>query len=383
MCDRLTLVMLMTIGIICEYNPFHNGHIYHIKKIKEKYPNAILVLCLNGYFLERGEISLLSKEDKTCLALSYGVDIVIELPVLYGTQSADKFSECAITLLHSLKVERIIFGSESSNIKYLEDLAKKQLVQDFKISMNNGVNYPAALNVALSESQIIPPNDLLGISYIKAILKHNIPIHYETILRTNSYHDINDSSTTILSASNIRTKLKNSLDISPYLPSSSKDFLKIINESLFFSFFKYKILTDNHLDSYLDVSEGLDHKLKKEIKNVSSFEDLVQALKSKRYTYNRLRRMLIHILLGITKEDADAPITYIHLLGFSSKGKDFLNKQKKEFLLPFKVDYNSKIYMYEMRASQIYDMLCHSNTYVFEKKNQPITPTLLNESNQK
>jgi len=182
MCDRLTLVMLMTIGIICEYNPFHNGHIYHIKKIKEKYPNAILVLCLNGYFLERGEISLLSKEDKTCLALSYGVDIVIELPVLYGTQSADKFSECAITLLHSLKVEKIIFGSESSNIKYLEDLAKKQLVQDFKISMNNGVNYPAALNVALSESQIIPPNDLLGISYIKAILKHNIPIHYETIL---------------------------------------------------------------------------------------------------------------------------------------------------------------------------------------------------------
>ena len=85
-CGMILLVITMkSVGIICEYNPFHNGHIYHIKKIKEKYPNAILVLCLNGYFLERGEISLLSKEDKTCLALSYGVDIVIELPVLYGT----------------------------------------------------------------------------------------------------------------------------------------------------------------------------------------------------------------------------------------------------------------------------------------------------------
>jgi len=102
------------IGIIAEYNPFHNGHKYHIDQIKKKYPKSIIVLALNGYFSERGEISLLTKEDKTKLSLDYGVDIVVELPVLFGTQSADIFAEASVKILNNFKVDRIIFGSESN-----------------------------------------------------------------------------------------------------------------------------------------------------------------------------------------------------------------------------------------------------------------------------
>ena len=121
------------IGIIAEYNPFHNGHIYHIEKIKEKYPNSIIILVINGYFLERGEISLLSKENKTNIALNNKINIVIELPLVYGTQSADTFADESIKLLNRIHVTKIIFGSESNNIDLLKKLAQKQLEPEFDI----------------------------------------------------------------------------------------------------------------------------------------------------------------------------------------------------------------------------------------------------------
>ena len=119
------------IGIICEYNPFHNGHLYHINKIKELYPNSIIILILNGYFLERGEISVESVESKTKLALDHNVDIVIELPFIFGTNSADIFSEASLELLNELKVNKLIFGSESNDINKLKDIAEKQLDKDY------------------------------------------------------------------------------------------------------------------------------------------------------------------------------------------------------------------------------------------------------------
>ena len=118
------------IGLIAEYNPLHNGHLYHINKIKEKYPNSLLVLVLNGYFLQRGEVSIISKYDKTLLALEYGVDIVISLPTLYGVQSADTFANTSIKLLNYLKVNKIIFGSETNDIDKLTLIANKSLELD-------------------------------------------------------------------------------------------------------------------------------------------------------------------------------------------------------------------------------------------------------------
>jgi len=319
------------------------------------YPDSLIILVLNGYFLERGEISILTKKDKTKIALSYGVDIVLSLPVLFGTQSADTFSSKAIELLYSVGVSKLVFGSECNDISYLTSIAKKQLDHSFSFQKQKSLSYPSQLAKSLGLQDIIPPNDLLGISYIKAILEHHYPIEPVSILRTNSYHDITSTSS-IISASNIREKMKHGEDISCYLPKDSYLNLHFYPEKTFFLLLKHKILTDPHLEQYLDVKEGLEYKLKKEISQCFCLEDLLLRLKSKRYTFNYLNRMLIHIFLGILKVDAQEPLSYIPILGFTEKGSMYLKENRKNILLPTKCIKNSKIYQYELRASFLYDL---------------------------
>ncbi len=354
------------IGLICEYSPFHNGHLYHINKIKERYPDSLLVLCLNGYFLERGQISLLSKESKTRIALLYGIDIVVELPALYGTQSADTFAEKSIILLHNLGVKKIIFGSETEDKDRLNTLASLQLEKDFKLEKSSS-SYPKRINEALKEEETVKPNDLLAISYIKAILKNHYDMTWESILRTNDFHDTKDNNP-IISASNIRARLKKKEDVTPFMPKESLTHLLQMDEKLFFQLLTARILTDNALDSYLDVTEGLDNKLKKEMVYSHSFKELLEKLKSKRYTYNRLNRMLIHILLGIQKEDAKEPLSYLKILGFREKGQDYLKTLKPSL----KINYQSRAYEIEKRASLLYGMLTHTSVFSFDASNQPI-----------
>ena len=365
------------IGIIAEYNPFHNGHIYHINKIKEMYPNSIIILVLNGYFLERGEISIESIESKTKISLENNIDIVISLPFVFGTNSADTFSDASIELLNALKVEKIIFGSECNDIKKLISLAKKQLNKEYendvKKYLDLGYNYPTALNKALNIG-INTPNDLLGLSYVKTIIKNKYNIEPITIKRTNDYHD-KKSNNNIISASNIREKIKNNIDINEYLPT--KDYINEINYDLYFKLLKYKILNDEDLSRYLTVDEGIENRLKKVINDCNSLNELINLIKTKRYTYNRINRMFIHILVGLTKEDKKTLIKneYIRLLGFNEKGKKYINSIKKEVNIPILSNLkniNSKIKDYEIKAYNIYNMLVKENILTFEKSNKPI-----------
>ncbi|MCH5167151.1 MAG: nucleotidyltransferase [Erysipelotrichales bacterium] len=364
------------IGLIAEYNPFHNGHLYQLQEIKKLYPDSLIILVLNGYFLERGTVSVETKEEKTKLALKYGVDIVIELPFVFGTNSADIFAESSLELLNNLSINKLVFGSESNEIEKLKSIAKKQLDKSFdekvKIYLDEGINYPTALNKALG-TVLNEPNDLLGVSYIKAIYKNKYDIEPISIKRTNDYHDI-ESDESIVSASNIREKLKENKNIEKYIPEGK---LVNINEKLLFNILKYKILTDNHLDEYLSVDEGLDNRLKKVINDVNSIEELVNAIKTKRYTYNRLMRMLIHVLIGLTKEDKLKLQNneYIRILGLNSNGQSYLNKIKKNIHLPLTskiTNINSKIKDYELRAASIYELLTNINVLEFEYSNKPI-----------
>ena len=361
------------IGIICEYNPFHNGHKYHINKIKEMYPESLIILVLNGYFLERGEVSILTKEDKTKIALDNSIDLVVELPFVFGSESADTFADISIQILNTLGGTHLIFGSESNDIKLLTEIAQKQLDTDFnskvKDELKNGVNYPTALNKSLGIN-INTPNDLLGISYIKSIIKNDYKIIPETIKRTNSYHD-KTSNDLIVSASNIREKIKNNESITKYTNYESK--IITFNEILLFNLLKYKILTDNNLSSYLTVDEGIENKLLKEINNVNSINELITKIKSKRYTYNRIQRMLIHILIGLTKNDRqNLKLEYIKVLGFNSKGQKYLKSIKSDIPIQRKISKKFKAQEYELKASLIYDLLTNQNTYKFELSNEPI-----------
>ena len=365
------------IGIICEYNPFHNGHIYHINKIKEMYKDSIIILVLNGYFLERGEISVLSKEDKVKLVLDNGVNLVIELPFVYGTQSADIFAETSIKLLNELKVSKVIFGSESNNLQLLSNIVDYQLNDDnynikVKEFMDMGLNYPTAMAKALDIAENINnPNDLLAISYIKAIKKNNFNIEPISIKRTNDYHDTH-SNDLIVSASNIRNKIKNNENISEFIPKNVINCIKKINEEKLFELLKFKIVTEHDLSKYLTVDEGIENKLKKEILNVCTIKELIEKIKTKRYTYNKINRMLIHILIGLLKVDNKLDIDYIKILGFNSAGRNYLNNIKKDLNISLCINLKSKIYHYEILSSLIYDLITDSNTYDFEIKNKPV-----------
>lgn len=333
------------VGIICEYNPFHNGHLYHIKCIKKMYPDSVIVLVMGGNFLQRGDVSIINKWDKARLSLMYGVDIVVELPFHFATQSSDIFAHGAISILHHLGVSKVVFGSESNDIKLLSDLADIQinnvdynkLVQKY---LDEGINYPTAMSRALKDlnnKSINKPNDLLALSYIKEIKLNGYDIKPISIKRTNSYHS-HDLTHLISSATSIRDAISNNIDISQYVPNKVLDYINYdINLEKYFPLLKYKIISDiNCLDRYQTVDEGLENRIKKVIYGVNSYEDLIFKLKTKRYTYNKIKRMLIHILCGFTKEEAIKykDNIYIRLLGFNDIGSSYLNDIKKDISIP-------------------------------------------------
>ena len=360
---------MKAIGIIAEYNPFHNGHLYHLNKIKEKYKDYIIILVMTGNFTERGDVTIIDKWKRTEIALKYGVDIVIELPYPFATQSADYFSYGGITILEKMKAERIIFGSESDNIEDLKIIAETQLNNpDFdklvKTYSKLGNNYPTAISQAifdLTEKKVKTPNDLLGVSYIKTILKYNYKIKPESIKRINNYHD-ETISKEISSATAIRNALKEKIDISAQIP---KEELKYLNDLHFiedyFPIIKYKLLTENNLEKYQTVDEGIDQLLKKAAIKAKNYEELINLVKTKRYTYNKITRMLLHILCNFTKEKAKKydKIRYIRILGLNIKGRKYLNTLKKEIELPIIskiLKEKDEMLEFEIETTKIYDI---------------------------
>ena len=361
---------MKSIGIIAEYNPFHNGHLYHLNQIKEKYPDHTIVLVMSGNYTERGDVSIIDKWKKAEIAQKAGIDLIVELPFPFATQSADYFSYGAITLLEHLKVEKVVFGSESNNIEDLETIVDCQLNnEDFdklvKVYSKFGKNYPTALSLALKDltgKEITTPNDLLGISYIKAIKKNNYNIKPETIQRTNLYHE-EELNEEISSATAIRKALKENKDIEKHVPDFTLPYLKDLHFiEDYYTLLKYKILTEDDLSKYQTVDEGIDQLLKKEISNSSTYEELVTKLKSKRYTYNKITRMLLHILCNFTKEKAKQfqDISYIRLLGFNEKGRQYLNSIKKDIEVPIISKINrtkDPMLEFEIQTTKIYSLI--------------------------
>ena len=371
------------IGIIAEYNPFHNGHKYQIDKIREKYNDAIIIVCVSSSFTQRGELSILNKWDKVKCALNNGVNIVVELPYIYSTQSSDTFSKYALKILNEFEIDELCFGSEDNNLDNLYKVADTQINNnnfDIKVKehLDNGINYPTALNNALKDLigiEITKPNDLLGFSYIKEILKNNYQITPFIIKRTNDYHD-KENDSDIVSASNIRKRLINKSNFSSKVPNDVYEILK--NKSInnkYFDFLKYKIISENDLNKYLDVDEGLSTRIKSVINKSNSLEELIQNIKTKRYTYNKISRMLNHILCSFTKEENNIDdIEYIRILGFDQNGKDYLNKIKKNIRVSILNKYDTKKYKtleIEKRVSDIYSLI-YEDIIADEIKNKPI-----------
>ena len=375
------------IGIICEYNPFHNGHLYQIKKIKETYKDSLIIVCLSSCFMQRGEASILNKWDKTRLAIESGVDLVLELPFAFATQYQDIFAKGALTILNHLKIDTLVFGSECNDIELLKNLASIQLKDDgynhlVKRYLDLGLNYPTSLSKALFDItgvKLDKPNDLLALAYVKEIIKNNYDIEPFSIRRTSDYHNSNLDSD-IVSASTIRKLLKDGVNVNNYLPYNIYDYLSEIDEDKYFALLKYQIINNiDCLDKFQTVDEGIENRIIKYINMVNSKEELILKVKSKRYTYNKINRMFTHILTNFTKEDAkDLEIEYLRVLGFNTRGKNYLNKIKKDIGIPIINKYIPNMYKcldIEFRVSLIYSLILKDKGDDFlkrEYRNKPV-----------
>ena len=354
------------VGIIAEYNPFHNGHLYHLEKVKELYPDSYYILILIGNITQRGEISIINKWDKTKIALEYGYDLVVELPYIYATQSANIYANGAITLLNHLNCDYLVFGSETNNIDLFNNLVNithdnKHYEELVKKYVNEGYNYPTSQSKALKEVSnvlIDKPNDVLGLEYVRQIKNTNSKIIPISIKRTNNYHE-EDITSTITSATSIRKNISNTNLIKNAMPFNVINYIKDINYDKYFDILKYQIISSNNLNEYLGVDEGLENKLKKEIFNSNNINELILKVKSKRYSYNRIQRMLLHIATKTKKEDNNLNINYIRILGLSNNGKKIL-KEVKNIDIPIITKYKKEydhLFKEDIKASQIYSII--------------------------
>lgn len=348
--------MTNVVGIIGEYNPFHNGHAYHLEKSKQEAHADYSVAVVSGNFVQRGNVSLIDKWSKTNMAISNGIDLVIELPTIYSISSAENFAYGAVKILDSLNiVDYISFGSESCNIDVLEKCADvlykepPKFVNLLNHELSKGLSFPKArenallmyLNDIRKYSNILSnPNNILAIEYIKALKRLKSTIKPIAIRRMNVGYNELEVKNNFASATAIREKIKNDkpAGLSKLMPPNSyrilynsilkghyvKD-IENFEKEIIYTLRKMNL---KEIANLPDVTEGLEHNIKNAANSCNTIEEFMNIIKTKRYTNTRIQRILLYALLGITKDDMKASFRaqpYIRVLGMNNKGKELLS----------------------------------------------------------
>ncbi len=325
-------------AIICEYNPFHNGHKYHIQQTK-KLTGANYVMCImSGSMVQRGEIAITDKWQRAKTAVQNGADLVIELPAYYALQSAQNFAFGAVELLNkSGAVDFLSFGSETGDVEPLCHIANilnnppDVFTNTLKEQMDTGIGYPAACQAALREAGVedrLNPNDILAVNYIKALLQLKSGIKPVAVPRTNSYHS-SLASGDVASATAVRNMLKSGQDISPFVPQIPTDIYDEKRvESLILGFFR--LVSANALSDVAGMEGGLAERMKSCAKTASSLNEFVSSCVTKRYTAHRIRRVMMCSVLGIKK---GFECDYIRVLASNKNGFDIISQIKQKSTL--------------------------------------------------
>ena len=376
-------------GVVVEYNPFHNGHLHHLRETRIATGADIVVAVMSGHFLQRGEPALVSKWSRTKMALEAGVDVVIELPYSFATQHAEIFSKGAITLLDRIGCESFCFGSEDGDIHAFDNTIQfihtnqeqyDKYIRDF---IQEGMSYPSALAGAYQRLEkkgsvidLSKPNNILGFHYVEARNRFSSSLKAYTITRESAgYHDEHFASPSIASATSIRKSIfgdGQNHEINSYLPDSSVQELYSYKDEYgsfhrwenYWTLLQYKILSSSkaELQDIYEIEEGIENRMVEYAKSSMSFEDFMTNLKTKRYTWTRLQRMLLHILTDTHKENMrkrHATPEYIRLLGMNKKGREFIHQQKKDLSLPLISKLSSadqKAISLDVKAAEIYSL---------------------------
>lgn len=373
---------MSVIGIVCEFNPFHKGHKYLIDKVKNDGDTVVCVM--SGNFVQRGEPSLFSKEARVKAALLNGADIVLELPFIYATASAEIFAYNAVKILSDFGCERIAFGTENACAEKLEKAVNVLNDIDFddkiKKYLEEGISYPAARQRAFDEYNIdfdiSTPNNILALEYMKALKKLNSKIMPMPVIRMGAGYNDTKSVDGIASATHIRQLINDGEDFSQFVPENT---VEIYNEALtngkFVSNEKYNLSSlallrsklNEDLSDIANMAEGLENRIKSAIKESTSLEEIYDKAKTKRFTHSRIRRAVLSVTLGVTAEDLKISAPYCRLLGFNTNSAEVMGKLAANSKLPFVASYSDilnlksadaeKVFYIENKAGDFYSLI--------------------------
>ncbi|QNO16370.1 nucleotidyltransferase [Alkalicella caledoniensis] len=384
--------MKKVLGIIIEYNPFHNGHFYHIQKAKEITGCEFVVGVMSGNFVQRGEPSVVNKWTRSVIALNCGVDVVIELPTCFAIQSAEGFALGAVHLLaNSGIVTDIVFGSEVGDASSLIDTARDLLAlekdpQKIREHLKTGVSYNEALSNLVNNPDILNgSNNILGLEYIKNLIKHDLNLKVSTIKRIkNDYNNTQLPNHNIASATALRPYIKaneqNLVKISKYMPKISMDILsrslrsvqKPGNISDMSNFFFNLIYRQgiSELKKLHRMEVGLENRFFSACKHNEDIDSFLLSVSSKRYSKSRVSRLAMQFILGLNSELIEKsnqhPGSYLRILGCSARGIDLLKDIKKHSSVPYSLNFNKliqgfsygslekELLEFEVRATNIY-----------------------------
>lgn len=362
---------MKVLGIVAEYNPFHNGHLHHINQAKELTNSDFVVAVMSGSFTQSGNIAIYDKFTRANIAMQQGIDLVLELPTLYAPASANYFATGAIELLDQLKiVDCICFGSECGQIETLQDLVdtlwqhQEEIHSATQIALKTGVSYASAREIAISQfltedaiALLKAPNNILGIEYLNALHQSHSNIKPYTIKRKDSdFNEIllNHSVEGFTSATSIRSSIREHKTklLERYVPTATYHVIQgmdpTFNDSLF-PFLQYQLLTTSKdkLQNIFEMTEGLENKLISCITKAENYDDFIQQVKSKRYQMSKIKRLLVNVLLSLTKDTFakhwSQKTTYAHVLACSEHGKQLLSAIAKHSSIPLITSLNPNV----------------------------------------
>lgn len=346
---------MKVLGIVAEYNPFHNGHLYHLNESKKQVSADYTICVMSGNFTQRGDAAIIDKWSRTEMALQAGVDLVIELPLVYSISSAENFAYGSMNILDKLGVvDYVSFGSEVGDLNTLDSIAEilcnepKEYVSLLNHELAKGVSYPKAREKALLmylndirkyANVLSCPNNILGIEYLKALRKLKSNLEPITIKRKNADYNSTSIIDGVASSTAIRKIIRKPSTLSKVVPEETFSIIddkikhgQIINGLVSFEkeiLYRLRTMSTEQIANLPDVSEGLEHAIKNAANSCNNVPDLISLVKSKRYTQTRIQRILLYALLDITKQDmenAKKGIPYIRVLGMTENGKKLLSQ---------------------------------------------------------
>lgn len=356
------------VGLVVEFNPFHNGHRYYVRQARQAAGADVVVAIMSGDFTQRGEPTIVDKWQRAQVALLNGVDLVVELPICYACQPAHRFAAGALELLNELRVSTVAFGAEHPEWDFNRLVAAEKSFNPQALKQYNAT-YATQFNAQLANKTGISlqePNDILAFAYTKAVDNHYYPIKLLAIKRLgSSYHD-EEIHGKIASASAIREAMEAGKDFTFTVPEEMAKVLGKVNQVPSWDQL-YPILRNQLVQAPVDrlratyqMAEGLEYRMKEAAERELTFPGFIRRIKTKRYTYAHLLRLCLYTSLQLGEDEITAHLKqpFLHILGFNQRGREYLHQVKKQVEVPMftkvKQDMKDDIYNLDYRAGKLY-----------------------------